>query len=236
MRTFHHHVGEIHADRGIYCDQAFELALDREAISQVVSNGEFMPGNQWVSPQNPMYQASVPIPKRDVAKAKALLAEAGVKTPYALELMVPNNPETRQLAEVIQAMTKEAGFDVKIRITEFATSLNTAEKGDFDAYLLAWSGRTDPDGNLYSFHSCKGPLNYGKFCDPAIDALLDKSREISDPAERKKVFEQIAAKTIREGSILYLYHRKYFFPHTTKLAGFKPMPDGLLRVVGLKLQ
>ncbi len=215
--------------------RAFELAIDRQAIVQVVFNGEFTPGNQWVSPSHPMYQQSLPIPKRDVAAAKKLLAEAGVKTPYALELMVPNNPETRQVAEVIQSMVKEAGFDVKIRVTEFATSLKAGEAGDYDIYMLAWSGRTDPDGNLYSFASCKGPLNYGRFCDPNIDKLLDQSRQVNDPAARKKVFEQIAMKTIKEGSVLYLYHRKMFFPHTTKLKGFKPMPDGLIRVVGLTL-
>ena len=215
--------------------RAFELALDRQAIVQVVFNGEFLPGNQWVSPQNPMYQQSLPIPKRDVAAAKKLLAEAGVKTPYTVELMVPNNPETRQVSEVVQSMVKEAGFEVKIRVTEFATSLKTAEAGDYDIYMLAWSGRTDPDGNLYSFVSCKGPLNYGKFCDPAIDALLDKSRMVNDPAARKKVYEEIAQKTITGGPILYLYHRKMFFAHSAKLQGFKPMPDGLIRVVGLKM-
>jgi len=215
--------------------QAFELALDRQAIVQVVFNGEFLPGNQWVSPQNPMYQQSVPIPKRDVAAAKKLLTEAGVKTPYVVEMMVPNNPETRQVSEVIQSMVKEAGFEVKIRVTEFATSLNSAEKGDYETYMLAWSGRTDPDGNIYSFQSCKGPLNYGKYCDPETDKLLDQSRTVNDPAARKKVFEEITKRTLANGSILYLYHRKMFFPHTTKLQGFKPMPDGLIRVVGLKL-
>src|ERR1043165_2346294 len=58
--------------------QALELSLDRDAINQVVFNGEFVPGNQWVSPEHPYYQKSIPIPKRDVAKAKALLKEAGV--------------------------------------------------------------------------------------------------------------------------------------------------------------
>jgi peptide/nickel transport system substrate-binding protein len=215
--------------------KAFELAIDRQAIVQVVFNGEYIPGNQWVQPQHPMYQQSMPVPKRDVAAAKKLLAEAGVKTPYAVELMVPNNPETRQVAEVIQSMVKEAGFEVKIKVTEFATSLKAGEAGDYDIYMLAWSGRTDPDGNLYSFASCKGPLNYGKYCDPEVDKLLDQSRTVNDPAARKKVFEQIAAKAIPNGGILYLYHRKMFFPHTTKLQGFKPMPDGLIRVVGLKL-
>jgi peptide/nickel transport system substrate-binding protein len=215
--------------------QAFELAIDRKAIVDVVFSGEAIPGNQWVQPQHPMYQQSMPIPKRDVAAAKKLLAEAGVKTPYTVELMVPNNPETRQVSEVIQSMVKEAGFEVKIKVTEFATSLKAGEAGDYDIYMLAWSGRTDPDGNLYSFASCKGPLNYGKYCDPEVDKLLDHSRTVNDPAARKKVFEQIAAKSIPNGGILYLYHRKMFFPHTTKLQGFKPMPDGLIRVVGLKL-
>ncbi len=90
--------------------------------------------------------------------------------------------------------------------------------------MLAWSGRTDPDGNLYSFVSCKGALNYGKYCDPDTDKLLDQSRLVNDPAARKKVLEQIAQKTIPGGPVLYLYHRKMFFPHTMKLQSFQPMP------------
>ena len=58
--------------------QALDLSLDRDAISQVVSNGEFKPGNQWVNPDHPYYQKAFPVPKRDVAKARALLKEAGV--------------------------------------------------------------------------------------------------------------------------------------------------------------
>ncbi|MGE5151449.1 MAG: ABC transporter substrate-binding protein, partial [Rhodospirillaceae bacterium] len=90
--------------------RALELSLDRDAINQVVFNGEFVPGNQWVSPQNPYYQEKFPFPKRDVAKAKALLKEAGVTTPIALDFMVPNNTEARAVAEVVQSMAAEAGF------------------------------------------------------------------------------------------------------------------------------
>ncbi len=215
--------------------QAFELAIDRAAINQVVFNGENVIGNQWVAPHHAMYQQSLPVPKRDVAAAKKLLAEAGVKTPVTVELMVPNNPETRQVAEVIQSMVREAGFDLKIRVTEFATSLTTANKGDFETFLIGWSGRTDPDGNMHGFLSCKGPFNDGRYCDAETDKLLDHQRTVNDPAQRKKVFEQIAMKTLKEGPIIYLYHRRFYFAHTTKLQGFKPMPDGLIRVVDVKL-
>ena len=69
--------------------------VDRDAINQVVFNGEFVPGNQWVSPQNPYYQEKFPIPKRDVAKAKALLKEAGVTGAVTVDFLVPNGPENR---------------------------------------------------------------------------------------------------------------------------------------------
>src|SRR4051795_1723185 len=88
--------------------EAFELSIDREALNQVVFNGEFVPGNQWVSPQNPYYQSTFPIPKRDVAKAKALLKEAGVSGPLTVDFLVPNGPENRALAEVVQSMAAEA--------------------------------------------------------------------------------------------------------------------------------
>src|ERR1700759_5579858 len=103
--------------------EAFELAIDREALNQVVFNGEFVPGNQWVSPQNPYYQQAFPVPKRDVAKAKALMKEAGVTGRRSIDFMIGNNPETRAMAEVVQSMTAEAGFDLKIRVVEAATAL-----------------------------------------------------------------------------------------------------------------
>ena len=136
--------------------QALDLSIDREAINQVVFNGEFKPGNQWVSPEHPYYQKAFPVPKRDVAKAKALLKEAGVTAPFEVDFMVPKGAETQAVAEVIQAMAAEVGIDMKIRVTEFATSLKQAEAGEYQAYLLAWSGRTDPDGNSYIFHKMQG--------------------------------------------------------------------------------
>ena len=101
--------------------QAFDLAIDREALNQVVFNGEFVPGNQWVNPQSPWYQKDFPVPKRDIAKAKALMKEAGVTGRLTIDFMVGNNPETRQVAEVLQSMAAEAGFDLKIRVVEAAT-------------------------------------------------------------------------------------------------------------------
>jgi peptide/nickel transport system substrate-binding protein len=217
--------------------EALELSIDRDAINQVVFNGEFVPGNQWISPQNPYYQSKFPIPKRDVAKAKALLKEAGVATPLTLELMAANGAETRAVAEILQSMAAEAGFDIKIRLTEFATGLKQADDGNFQLYLNGWSGRSDPDGNSYSFQTCNSPQNNSKFCDPEVDAAQNEARARTGVAERKAAYEKVAARLTPKGAgpILYLYHAQVLVAHSDKLEGYRPMPDGLLRVVGLKL-
>ena len=216
--------------------RAFELSIDRDALNQVVFNGEFVPGNQWINPTNFYYQQAFPIPKRDVAKAKALLKEAGVTGPITLDFMVPNGPETRAVAEVVQSMAAEAGFDLKIRVTEFATSLKQGEDGEFQLYLIGWSGRSDPDGNSYVFQTCNAPQNNGKYCDKEVDAAHALARSKSDPAERKKAYETVARKFLADGSIVYLYHRRVLVALSDKVEGYKQLPDGLVRVVGVKLK
>jgi peptide/nickel transport system substrate-binding protein len=216
--------------------QALELAIDRDALNQVVFNGEFVPGNQWVSPTNAYYQKNIPVPKRDVAKAKALIKEAGVQTPIAIDFMVPQGAENKAVSEVVQAMAAEAGFDLKIRVTEFATSLTAAEKGEYQMYFIGWSGRTDPDGNIYIFEKTKAPQNVTGFSNPEVDKALDDARLTSDAAKRKAIYEKAAKILLTEDPILYLYHRKVLIAHTTKVEGFVPVPDGLVRVVGLRLK
>lgn len=214
--------------------EAFELALDRQAIVQVAMDGEALPGNQWVAPTNSWYAKSVPMPKRDVARAKQLLQQAGVPNP-SFTLMTPTTSDAQRLAQVVQAMAKEAGFDVKIQSTEFSTSLNLADKGDYEAYVLAWSGRADPDGNVYSHLVCKQPLNYSGLCNADFDKLINETRTTIDPAQRLKLFEQAAAIEARERPVIYLYHRHWLWAYTNKLSGLTKIPDGLMRLQNVKL-
>jgi peptide/nickel transport system substrate-binding protein len=213
--------------------EAFELSLDRDGIVQVVMDGEGTPGNQWVAPANSYYAKNMPVPKRDLARAKALLQEAGVPDP-TFTLMAPTTSDAQKTAQVVQAMAKEAGFDIKIQATEFSTSLDLADRGQFDAYMLAWSGRADPDGNIYSFDACKQPLNNAGYCKPEVDELLTRARTTRDAAERRRLYEQVAAIVLKDRPTVYLYHRDWLWAYTAKLAGLRPIPDGLVRVQGLK--
>jgi peptide/nickel transport system substrate-binding protein len=216
--------------------QAFDLSIDRAALNQVVFNGEFVPGNQWISPEHPYYQKKYPVQGRDAAKAKALLKEAGITAPITVDFMVPKGAETEAVAQVIQSMAAETGFDMKIRLTEFATSLKQAEAGEFQAFLIGWSGRTDPDGNAYIFFKTNAPQNNATYSNPEADKLLDEARLVSDTARRNAIYEKLAGIILEEKPIVYIYHRRVLIAHTAKLDGYKQMPDGLVRVMGLKLK
>ena len=164
------------------------------------------------------------------------MKEAGVTAPVSVDFMVPKGAETEAVAQVIQSMASEAGFDMKIRVTEFATSLKLAESGEYQAFMLAWSGRIDPDGNSYVFQKSNAPQNYSAWSNADADKALDDGRLVTDQAQRKAIYERLAKLVLEEKPLLYIYHRKILIAHSTKLEGYKQMPDGLVRVTGLTLK
>jgi len=216
--------------------EALEASIDRKALNDVVFNGIFTPGNQWVEPKNPFYVKSHPIPGRDLAKAKQLLAAAGMPNPQ-LTLVAANSPETIRAAQVIQAMAGEAGFDIKIEAAESISAIQASVDGKFDIYMNNWSGRSDPDGNLYNFVSCKAPpaFNVSHYCDPTVDAELDAARSAGDAAGRLAHYAKVADHILADRPLIYLWHPTLLFAMNAKLAGFTPYPDGLVRPQGLVL-
>ena len=217
--------------------EALELSIDRAALNEVVFNGLFQPGNQWVAPSNPFYVNSHPIPARDVAKAKELLAAAGAPNPR-VTLMTTTVPETMRAAQVIQSMAAEAGFDIKIQATESGAAIQASVDGQFELNLNYWSGRTDPDGNLYNFVSCKAPpaLNVSRYCNPTVDEELDAARTAEDAASRLAHYAKVADHILSDRPLIYLWHPSWLFAMSAKITGFEPYPDGLIRPQGMMMQ
>ncbi|SFJ65190.1 peptide/nickel transport system substrate-binding protein [Bosea sp. OK403] len=215
--------------------QALSLSIDRKVLSQVVFEGLYEPMVQPFNPGNPYVSAEFPVPARDVAKAKALLKEAGLSK-VSVELFVTNNPVDAQLGQVVQAMAQEAGIDVQIRSTEFASQLRDQQQGKFQMSRIGWSGRIDPDGNIHQFVTTKGNQNDGKYSNAEVDRLLDEARTVYDVFERKKRYD--AAQKILEDElpIIYLYNQTVFFAMRANLQGFVINPDGMIRLSGLKRQ
>jgi peptide/nickel transport system substrate-binding protein len=213
--------------------EALELSIDREALNQVAWEGQYTPGCTPIAPVSPFHDKSRKCPGRDIARAKKLMAEAGLAGGYSFEMTLPNNPQQRRVAEVIQGMAKEAGFNISLQPAEFASALKDDDAGKLTTFLIGWSGRVDPDDNIHQFHTCGGSLNTTNSCDESIDALLNKAREISDQAQRAALYQQAIDKfTKGRRNILYLYHLNYVVAFPKNLKGYQAVPDGLIRLKG----
>jgi len=217
--------------------EAFELSLDRDALNRVVYEGMFTPTAQPVPPNNPMHVPGFRPEPRNLERARALLREAGITTPLRVEMTIPNNPDLRQVGEVVQSMAREAGFDVRLNATEFATSLQAAARGEFEMYLVAWSGRVDMDGNLYAFSHSRGAQNDGRYANPEVDRLLEAARLETNAETRRGLYAQAMQIGFRQDRHrIYLWHRKNIVAHTARLQGFVSIADGLIRPQGMRLQ
>jgi peptide/nickel transport system substrate-binding protein len=214
--------------------QALGLSIDRDAINQVVFEGLYNPSGQPFPPTSPYYSKAWPAPKRDVAKAQALLKQAGIPLPVKAELMIGNSNTAQQVGQLIQAMGAEAGFDIQLRVTEFVTLIKEAQAGHFELSMNAWSGRVDPDGNLHQFVTCQGNWNDGRYCNPEVDRSLNEAREAGDQAQRIALYDAAEKVLMAELPIIYLYSEPRIFAMTKKLQGFVVHPDGMIRLENVR--
>jgi peptide/nickel transport system substrate-binding protein len=192
------------------------------------------PTAQANPPSSPFYVDAVKPPARDIAKAKALLAQAGITGRVAVELTVTNAPDAQQAAEVIQSMVAEAGFDLKVKVMEFASSLQAGYKGEFNTYMIGWSGRSDADGNMWALMHSKGAFNYGKHSNPEMDKLLDDARVATAVADRRAIYAKVWEIQRRDLPLIYLYGTKNIVGTQKTVQNLSLVPDGLLRLGGTK--
>jgi peptide/nickel transport system substrate-binding protein len=137
----------------------------------------------------------------DPAKAKALLAEAGVKNASLTFYVTEGGSgmlDPVPMGTAIQADLKAVGFDVKIETYEWNTFLgkvNPGLAGKADMAEMAWM-TNDPDTLPYlalrtEAWPDKGGFNSGYYSNPEVDKLLEKARASSDQAERAKLYQQM---------------------------------------------
>ena len=144
-----------------------------------------------------------------------------------------NDPQARRVGEVIQGMAREAGFNISLRPSEFASALTDDDNGKLQAFSIGWSGRVDPDGNMHQFHTCGGSLNTTHVCDETIDALLNKAREVSDQGQRASSTARRSTRSRPRGATSSTSITRTTSSRIPKnLKGYKAVPDGLIRIKG----
>jgi peptide/nickel transport system substrate-binding protein len=216
--------------------QAIAWSIDREAINKAVFFNVGQVGYQAIPPSSFAFDPDFkPYSPRDVGKAKAKLAESGVANP-TFTGMVPNTPEDKQLAEVFKEQLAETGITLEIELLENTVLGDRALKREYQASINGWSGRPDPDGNVFNFFHGKGAQNRSDYANAEVDKLLEAARATYDNAERKKLYAQANELILEDSPVIFSQHRPEVKVMTQKVQGFIHVPDGMMRVWNVSIQ
>jgi peptide/nickel transport system substrate-binding protein len=209
--------------------KAFEMAIDRKAMNKIVFGGTVLPGCTPLSPSSPWFDASVKCTPFSVAQAKKLVAASGVSNP-TVHLMVATGTVALRQAQFMQAEEAAVGIKVVIDSTDFVTALSKADAGTYESFQIGWSGRVDPDGNIYQFVASTGSQNDSGYTNPRLDLILNNARKASTEAARKTLYRAAQKIMLNDRPLIYLYHLVTRASFETKLTGVTMYPDTLLRV------
>lgn len=212
--------------------QAVAATIDREAIAKSIFYGTVTPAAGPFPPGTPAASSAITVQKPNVALAKQKL---GGK-PLSFTLLTAPGSVNTQLAQVYQAMFAQAGITAKIEQVEFGTLLDRADKQDYDALMLGWSGRPDPDGNIYDFFTTKGTNNQAGYSNKTVDGLLAKARAQTAMSARAATYNVALGTIISDTPYTWVYFQRNLVASVKGMTGLKPIPDGIIRFKDVDLK
>jgi peptide/nickel transport system substrate-binding protein len=203
---------------------AMKLLLDREAIIKAVWQGRGTPGNDHPVPEiNPFYSRR---PQRtpDVARAKALLAEAGHPQGFAAEIWTSNERVgLQELAVVVQQMVAPAGIKLEVKTTPWSVfNENTYKKKAL--YVNNWFGRATIDETVFPYFHSSGSWNEGKYANPKLDKLLEEGRSSTDMGKRREAYAEVQRVISDEGHYAVTYFTQYVSAMRASVKGYALHP------------
>ncbi len=177
--------------------EALALAVDHESLVKAVYQGTGTPATALVPPVMWGHNPDIKPRAYDPAKAKALLAEAGVSglslDLWAIPVARAYMPNGKRAAEMIQADWAKIGVTARIVSFEWGEYLRRARAGEGDATMLGgtWD-YPDPSQMMVSFTCEMIPpgRNAGHWCNRDYSDKVNKAGTIFDVAERTKLYQQ----------------------------------------------
>lgn len=179
--------------------KAIAHAIDRKTVIDGAMNGTATPIGSHFSPNHPAYVDLTGAVPYDPAKAKALLAEAGLANGFTATLKLPPPAYARRSGEIIAAMLGEVGIKVSIEPIEFPQWLERVYKNkDYDLSIIA---HTEPlDIEIYS-----RPDYYFQYNSDALKALIKQAETTIDEAARNKLYQDAQKKLVEDQVNAFLF-------------------------------
>jgi len=231
-----YHVLQLNSGRKPFDDvrvrQAISCAIDRQQVVDTASLGEGQVTGPATSPFYRIPFDQLTCYKKDVAKAKQLLADAGASTGIKFTIMAASDEPPTAVAEAqnIQAQLKEVGIETKIETLELGVYVDRWLKTDFDAVVALNGGNPDPDIMFYRYWHSTGNLNkVAVYHSPEMDKLLDEGKVTQDPEKRKAIYADVQKLLTKEAPWVWLYVGYEYRIMQPYVKDFTPMPNGSIK-------
>ncbi|MBT2208014.1 ABC transporter substrate-binding protein [Actinomadura sp. NEAU-AAG7] len=173
--------------------QALNYAIDRASVNEL-QGGFCQPGVQMFPST---YYASDPSLTAgaypyDPAKAKELLAKAGIKNGFNFTLETDNLDAYQRVAELLQANLQEVGVKMTIRPVELPKLMEGfSVNKSVDAIMVQQKADADPSIQISSYYGADGFSNPGGYSNPTINDLAAKAQGAEDRASRAAIYKQL---------------------------------------------
>jgi len=217
--------------------QAFAATVDRDAIANVVLQGAAYPAYFFFPNGTPAYDAAWKLPPRTVALAKEKLQAGGHPEGFTFTFLTQPGQQRLAVAQAIQAMAADAGIQMKIQIVDQGTIIDAISHLKEEAALIEWSGRPDPDFDIYPFttQSGIGSFNYTGYNNQRVQTLLDAARYLGAMSQRRRAYGEVTKLLVDDVPYVWLYFPKEYKLISTRVHGFVQVPDGMMRFRGVTL-
>jgi peptide/nickel transport system substrate-binding protein len=201
--------------------QALNYAIDVPAIIQTVLGGRAFPVNGPLPPNFTGYDSKVQPYHHDLAKAKALLAQAGYPDGKGLDFVV-NAPigrynKDKEIGEAIAGQLSQTGGHFTTKIQEWTTYVNfTSSRALTPMYELAWGNNSyDADNTLTSLFTSDARLS--TYANPALDKLIVDARYETDPKKRQAVYDKVLEIIHEEAPWLFMFQYEDLYATTKRI-------------------
>ena len=168
-------------------------------------------------------------PHADPDLAKQALQQAGMPNGFSFDYKAVSTPLARQIAELFQSQLAVVGIKMNIVQEDFTRLLTDSENHDFQAEAIGWSGRPDPDQNVYVWFHSTGSFNDMRYSNPAVDSLLDQARASTSTSDRIKLYQQAVRQIVSDAPYQFTTAFPNGFVWNSTVKGFSPIPDGMVR-------
>ncbi|WP_293862880.1 ABC transporter substrate-binding protein [uncultured Alsobacter sp.] len=195
--------------------EALSLALDRKAlVSRVMAGAGVATGDIMPTPLAGALAARQAPPPADIAKAKALLAEAGYPDGFQMTLGTPNGRYVNdaRVAQTIAAMWSRAGVKTEVSAVASPLYFKARDSFEYSAYLGGWGNSTgEVATTLRSLVGTRdaakgsGASNGGRYSNPELDALLDKASGTMDDKAREEMLRKASEMALSDYAVLPIH-------------------------------